>query len=168
MKNNKKHNFARSWDPQMCQAKSFEAAHADHREPSGHLDWWELHWFTLQKHENTCPTKRESWKIIYSNISEGWGHVRSQEDMDFNLFFFVCKIAWGLYRKGCKRYKQRENAFVSSKASDMDKLLAVAAKTTFRIRPWHCSYGMANQPTPPRRTPTNKTLWKALLTIGFP
>lgn len=86
----------------------------------------------------------------------------------FQSFFFVCKIAWGLYRKGCKRYKQRENAFVSSKASDMDKLLAVAAKTTFRIRPWHCSYGMANQPTPPRRTPTNKTLWKALLTIGFP
>ena len=38
--------------------------------------------------ENTYPTKRESWKIIYSNIPEGWGYVSSQEDMDFNHSFF--------------------------------------------------------------------------------
>ena len=154
----------------MCQAKSFEAAHADHREPSGHLDWWELHWFTLQKHENTHPTKRQKAGKSSTQTYRKGGDMLVPRRIWISIFsFFVCKMAWGLYRKGCKRYKQRENAFVSSKASDMDKLLAVAAKTTFRIRPWHCSYGMANQPTPPRRTPcTNKTLWKALLTIGFP
>lgn len=49
--------------------------------------------------ENTYPTKRESWKIIYSNISEGWGHVSSQEDMDFNLFFLFAKLLEGCIAK---------------------------------------------------------------------